>query len=251
MIKAIIIDDIELTHKIIKKIISDYYSDIDIVDTAFNVNDGIKIIDKNTPDIVFLDINLPDGTGFDILKKINNRNFKLIFVTAHQEHAINAIKFSAIDFLLKPLDEDDVVAAIKSAITKIKKDDEQLKIETFINNYKNLNNKDQKIVLKTQDNIYVIKVSDIIRCESDGNYTIFYINNQQKILISKTLKEYEKLLKDYNFIRIHKSHLINIDAIERFEKRDTGIVYMSDGSKISVSHRKKDILLNALNNFLG
>jgi len=248
MIRAVIIDDIEHTHKVITEIIKKYFTEIEIVGQAYDVKNGIEILSKKSPDIVFLDINLPDGTGFDILKQIEKRDFKIIFVTAHQEYALNAIKFSAIDFLLKPLDEDEVVSAIKNTISIIKKDEEQLKIETFISNYKNQNSKDQKIILKTQDSIYVTKVSDIIRCESDGNYTVIYLNNGSKILISKTLKEYNELLKEYNFIRIHKSHLINTDCIVKYEKRDSGIVCMNDGSKIPVSHRKKDILINALNN---
>jgi len=248
MINAIIIDDIELTHNIVSRIIKDSFTDINIIGQAYNVEDGVEVLSKNSPDLVFLDINLPDGTGFDILKQINKRDFKVIFVTAHQEYALNAIKFSAIDFLLKPLDEDEVITSIQNAVTLIKKDEEQLKIETFINNYKNLNNKDQKIVLKTQDSIYVTKISDIIRCESDGNYTIIHLSNNSKILISKTLKEYDELLKDYNFIRIHKSHLINIDCIIKYEKRDSGVVYLNDGSKIPVSHRKKDLVVRALNN---
>lgn len=248
--KAIIIDDIEITHSIITKIINTYFENIEIIDTAYNVAKGVDIINKHNPDIVFLDINLPDGTGFDILKKINNTNFKLIFVTAHQEYALNAIKFSALDFLLKPLDEDEIITAINNAISKIKDDENQLKIETFINNFEN-QDKNQKIVLKTQDNIYIAKVNDIIRCEADGNYTKIYINQSSNILISKTLKEYEELLKNYNFIRVHKSHLININYIEHFEKRDSGTIYMIDGSKIGVSHRKKEVLLNALNNLLG
>jgi len=247
MIKAVIIDDIELTHSIISKIINDFFNEIKIVGQAYNVKNGVDILLKNSPDIIFLDINLPDGTGFDILKQIDKRDFKVIFVTAHQEYALNAIKFSAIDFLLKPLDEDEVILSIKNTVKLIKKDEEQLKIETFISNYKNQNTKEQKIILKTQDSIYVTKVSDIVRCESDGNYTVIHLSNGSKVLISKTLKEYDELLTDYNFIRIHKSHLINTDCIVKYEKRDSGIVCMNDGSKIPVSHRKKDLLINVLN----
>ncbi len=248
MIKAIIIDDIELTHRILKGVIGGIFKEISIIGQAYNVKDGVNLLTKKSPDIVFLDINLPDGTGFDILNQIQKHNFKIIFVTAHQEYALNAIKSSAFDFLLKPLDEDEVISSIQNAIVTIKKDEEQLKIETFISNYTNKNIKEKKIVLKTQESIYVTKISDIIRCESDGNYTMIFLNNQKKILISKTLKEYDELLKEYGFIRVHKSHLINIDNIVKYEKRDTGIIYMTDESKIPVSHRKKELVLNALNN---
>lgn len=251
MIKAVIIDDEVKTHKIISNIIQEHCHEIKIIATAENVADGIKVIKENLPDIVFLDINMPDGTGFDVLKNLNFHNFKLIFITAYEENALQAIKFSAIDFILKPIDVFDFINAVKKAVTSLEKDSEQIKIKSFLSNFDNISKKTKKIVLKTSDNIYIVNIQNIIRCQSENNYTIFFLNDNRKIIISKTLKDYNELLENYDFIRIHRSHLINLNYIERFEKRDTGFVYMKDNSKIPVSHRKKDVLLKSFENLLN
>ncbi len=246
MITAVIIDDSKTSHDIITNIVKNNFNNIDIIDNAFDVKSGIFVIKKNNPDIVFLDVEMPDGTGFDLLKNLSTHNFKLIFITAHQEYAINAIKFSALDYLLKPLDDDEICLAIKTAVNKIKKDEEQLKIKTFIENHEN--NNQQKIVLKTSNNVFVLTVSDIIRCESDNNYTVFYTNNNEKIMVSQTLKQYDNMLAKYNFIRIHKSHLVNTKYIKQYSKKNAGYLLLADNTKVPVSVRKRDIVLNTLKN---
>ncbi len=251
MIKAVVIDDEQKTHNIVGKIIEKEFQDIKIVASAKNVTKGIEIIQKHLPDIVFLDVQMPDGTGFDLLKKINYHNFKLIFITAHEENALQAIKFSAIDFILKPINIIDFTNSVIEVIKEIKQDNEHIKIKTFLNNIENSSEKSRKIVLKTTENIYIVNIKDIIRCESENNYTIFFLNDNRKILISKTLKEYSELLERYNFIRIHRSHLINLNYIERFEKKDSGLVYMKDKSKVPVSFLKKFLLLDSFEKFLN
>ncbi len=247
MIKVVIVDDEEFARNIIKKVISANFKDLSVVAEGGNVFNGVEVIKKHKPDIVFLDIDMPDGTGFDLLKKISNPDFKLIFVTAHSEHAIRAIKFSALDYVLKPVDVIELAETIEKVKVIVEKESEQLKINTFLSNFDNIANKSKKIVLKTSDNIYVVNIQNIIRCTSENNYTTFYLNDNRKIVISKTLKEYENLFLDFGFVRVHRSHLININYIERFAK-DTSYVYMKDASKIPVSHRKKEQLLRFFEN---
>ncbi len=251
MITAVLIDDEEKTHKIVSQLIEAHFPNIQIVANAKNVAEGIDIIHSHFPDIVFLDVNMPDGTGFDLLKKLKFNKFKLIFITAHQENALQAIKFSAIDFILKPIDILDFISALNRTTEALEKEYEQIKIKAFLSNFENITNQAQKLILKTTENIYVVNIQNIIRCKSENNYTTFFLNDGKKILISKTLKEYEELLQAYDFIRIHRSHLINLNYIERFEKRDSGFVYMKDNSKIPVSHRKREILLRNFGKLLN
>lgn len=246
MIRVVIIDDEDAARNFIEKILVSNFKDIDVVAQASNVESGINTINKYSPDIVFLDIDMPDGTGFDLLQQLQKIDFKLIFVTAHSQHALKAIKFSALDYILKPVDILELVQTVKKALNIIEKETEQIKIKTFLSNISNLNG-NKKIVLKTSDNIYVINVKNIIRCLSESNYTTLYINDKRKIVISKTLKEYENLLCEFGFIRIHRSHLININYIERYSK-DNSILHMKDNSQIPVSHRKKDQLIQILEN---
>ena len=246
MLKVIIIDDDASARNFIEKIIVSNFTDLKVVNKAINVETGLQAIQKYSPNIVFIDVDMPDGTGFDLLQKLPEINFKLIFVTAHSEFAIKAIKFSAIDYILKPIDVFELTETIMRIKKITKKEDENIKISAILNNINN-NSENKKIVLNTSDNIFVINTKDIVKCSSEGNYTIFYLNNKQKIVISKTLKEYESLLSDYGFIRIHRSHLINVNYIEKYSKENS-ILYMKDNSQIPVSYRKKDELLKFLQN---
>ncbi len=243
MKKTIIIDDQATSRLFVKKIIETEFDEIKVVAEADGVQKGLDVIKKYNPDIVFLDIDMPDGTGFDLLSNLDEIDFKLIFITAHSEFAIKAIKFSAIDYILKPFDKAEIIEATKRALQKIDKEKEKIRIDAFLSNLDVRTNK--KIVLNTADNIYVVNVEDIIRCVSEGNYTVFYIKDKNPIMMSKILKEYEQLLSDYGFIRIHRSHLVNINHIERFVKDDSMLI-MSDRSEVPVSSRKKDILIEEL-----
>ncbi len=243
MLKVVIIDDDPLARNFINKIISSNFKELDVVALGKDVKSGLEAINKNSPDIVFLDVDMPDGTGFNLLQQLPSINFKLIFITAHSEYAIKAIKFSALDYFLKPIDVIEFTNSLKEIIKTIKKDEQDLAISTFMDNMNNAQNK--KIVLNTSENIFVVNITDIVRCFSEGNYTTFYLNNQPKIMIAKTLKEYEALLSSYNFVRIHRSHLVNINYIEKYSK-ENGKVYMKDNSSCPVSHRKKDDLIDFL-----
>jgi two-component system LytT family response regulator len=248
MIEAVIIDDEKNARQAIKQIIEKHFPDISVVGDADDVKSGVELISKISPSLVFLDIKLPDGTGFDILKQFNNVGFSTIFITAYNEHAVKAFKFSAIDYLLKPIDIDE----LKEAVKKVKKTHEQQntkkKIEVFFENINNINKEVKKIILKTSESIHLVNVNNILRCESDGNYTKFYFTDRQALFVSKNIKEYYEMLKDYQFFRPHQSHIVNINYIKQYQKQDGGFLIMKDDSTVPVSTRKKDELMKIFNN---
>jgi len=238
MIRAIIIDDIANARISLKADLDDYCPEIEVVGEAEGVVSGAKKIKELNPEIVFLDIQMNDGSGFDLLEILPNINFKIIFTTASNEFAIKAFKFSAVDYLLKPIDPEELKAAVgKVANTKISE----------VNTLKhNLVNGIERIALNSQDKINVIKVEDILRLESSGSYTLFYTKEGEQILVTKTLKEYDAMLSDQGFLRVHQSHLINLDAIKEFVKNDGGYIKMIDGVDVPVSSRKKSLVLKTL-----
>jgi len=247
-ITAVIVDDEQNSREKAFEIIKSNFNNFTL-EVGDNVKSGIEIINKIKPQIIFLDIDMPDGTGFDLLNGLNSHNFKVIFITAHQEHALKAIKFSALDYILKPYSDAELVSATNTALSEIENDNNQLKIEAFLSNFKNNNSKPKKLVLNTSDNIYIVDIDEIVRCESDNNYTIFHIVDGKTIVMSKTLKEYESILPNSDFLRVHRSHLINIQFLERFEKKNSGRVIMKDKSIVPVSVRKKEQLMEMLSRF--
>ena len=248
MLKILIIDDEARIRKMLADIVNIKCTDATVVGFAQDVKSGIAAIEELKPDIILLDIQLPDGTGFNILEKTNNRlgNFHVIFITAFEEYAIKAFKFSAMDYILKPVDPKELLKAIDKCRTQDKNDI----IEKFQILAANLNKQieNKRLVLKTQDTIYMVEVQDIIRCESQSNYTVFYISGGKKIMVSRTIGEFEELLSDMDFFRIHNSHIINLKFLECYEKKEGGFIIMKDKSVIPVSHRKKDLFLKKIQN---
>jgi two-component system LytT family response regulator len=243
MIRTIIIDDEERARKTIQSIVS-ANKNIDIVGEGWDVESGVETIEKNKPDLVLLDINLGNRNSFEILSALKEINFKIIFITAHEEYAVRAFKYSALDYLLKPIDATELLESIEKIEKQLSNEQIQQQLNTFLAHY---NEKEQKkIVLKTAEKISLVEISDIIRCESDKNYTTFYVKNQSKIVVSRTLKEYDELLAPYGFFRIHQSHLVNLKHLTGLDKKDGGYALMSDGSAVSVSYRKKEQLLKVL-----
>lgn len=238
MIRAIIIDDIANARISLKADLEDYCPQVEVIGEAEGVVSGAKIIKEMQPDVVFLDIQMNDGSGFDLLEILPEINFKIIFTTASNEFAIKAFKFSAVDYLLKPIDADELRAAVDKAINTKKS-----KVETLKHN---LVYGIERIALNSQDKIIVIKVDDILRLESSGSYTLFYTKNGDQILVTKTLKEYDSMLSDQGFLRVHQSHLISINSIKEFVKNDGGYIKMIDGKDIPVSSRKKSLVLKTL-----
>ena len=237
--RTVIIDDEEKSRKTIKNFIAKYAPELMVLGEADGVETGIELIESIQPELVFLDVQMGDGTGFDLLGRLQFDDFKLIFCTSYEHYAVKAFRFSALDFILKPIDPD----IFKSAIERVKKsNDNKSCLNVLAQNEKNLT----QLALRSAEKITIINLNDIVRCESSINYTQFIMNDGSKIMVTKTLKEYDELLAPHGFIRIHKSHLVNMNAIVRYIKGDGGWIELTDGVKIEVSRRKKDILLEAI-----
>lgn len=241
--RTVIIDDEKKGRQILINFISRYAPQLSVIGEASCVEEGIKLIDTEKPDLVFLDIQMPDGTGFDLLGQVTYHKFKLIFCTSYDNYAVKAFRFSAIDYLLKPIDPDVFAAAIQKVLSETL-DDLKPRLDTLNSNKKEF----KRLALYAAEGISIVKIDEIIRCESSINYTRFILTDGSKILVSKTLKEYEDFLGGHGFVRVHKSHLVNINHIKKYIKGEGGWVVMADDSKIEVSRRKKDILLDLLGN---
>lgn len=244
---SIVVEDNSLALDMLVNDITTHQKGIEIIGTAKSVIEAAKLLQKKQPDILFLDIMLGDGTGFDLLEIYPNLTSKIIFVTASDEYAIRAFKFAAIDYILKPYSIEDLQTSINKAKQQIEPQKEQLNIlkQAIKNQKSNIN----KISLNTQDKIIVVNIEDIIRCQSDNNYTTFYLKDNTKILVSKTLKYYADMLKNNGFIRVHQSHLINKSQIKEFIKSDGGYIILNNNMNIPVSVRKKADVIDFLKTF--
>lgn len=246
MITAILIDDDKHLRKGMKSLMERYASEIVIIGEAESVKTGIVALEKYKPQVVFLDIHLSDGTGFDILEEVSQLNGKInthiVFITAHEQYALKAFKFSALDFLLKPVDPEELQKTIGKIKETLEKNNSFEHIDLLLENIRKKVDHFKRIALSTSDGIHLFEISDIIRCESRDNYTQFYIKNHKPLLISKTLKEYEELLTEHGFERIHQSHLINLAYLKSYIKNDGGYVIMADNTNIPIAQRKRERL---------
>jgi len=245
LIKTLIIDDEPNARQAIRKMLSVYCRDVRVVGEAEGVVSGLEAILKFEPELLLLDVEMQDGTGFDLLKKLKEIDFGVIFITAHEHYALNAIKFSALDYILKPINPNDLVTAVEKAV-KSRKEDMILKLKSYAENTEEVNRPPRKIVLNTATNVYVINVEEILRCESDENYTQIHFLDRDKIIVSKTLKEFDELLSPYGFFRVHQSHLINMACVDSYIKGLGGIVVMKNKEKVPVSARRKETFLKRL-----
>ncbi|MEO6302512.1 MAG: LytTR family DNA-binding domain-containing protein [Bacteroidia bacterium] len=247
MIKTVIIEDEQKSREMLAGIIQKNCPQLQIVGSAKNVNEGVEVIKKENPDLVFLDISMPDGSGFDLLEKVQGHKFELIFATASDQHAIRAIKYSACDYLLKPIDIEELKAAVDKVAQKKNASPSMDNLNFLIQQLKKSDDSFQKITLPTGNAYEIVNIKDIIRCEADGSYTTFFLTDKRKLMISAGLKHYEELLPESEFIRVHHHHLINMNHVVRFLKEDGGYAVMSDGTKIEISRRKKDAFMEKLN----
>jgi two-component system, LytTR family, response regulator len=241
---AILVDDMPQALEMLYNDISNNHPNIKIIGTAKSVVEAAKLLQKKQPDILFLDIMLGDGTGFDVLEILPNLTSKIIFVTASDEFAIKAFKFAAIDYVLKPYSDEDLSNAIEKAIHQIQPQKEQLSV--LQDSISTPNKQPKKISLHTLDKIVVVSLDEIIRCQSDNNYTTFYFENGYKLMVTITLKYFADLLKDSLFLRVHQSHLVNTKYIKEFIKSDGGYLLLKDKSTVPVSVRKRAEVLNAI-----
>lgn len=246
MYRILVIDDEQSVRGVIKDIIQLYIPNAQVVGEANSVITGMKAIHDADPDIVLLDIHLDDGTGFDLLNKIEKIAFKVIFITAYEEFALRAFKFSAVDYILKPVDPEELLSAIQKA-GEILQHEMDLRLGILKNNMAK-ESPCKKILLKTSDNIYLVKTEDILYMESDQGYTRIYLENMTMILVSRNLGEFEEMLHPAGFFRVHKSYLVNLDKISHFEKADGGFVIMSNGLRVPVASRKREKFLQVIEN---
>ena len=246
MIKAIIVDDELGARESLSKMLEKNCSSVQIVAKADSMLSAYEAIINFHPDLVFLDIEMPNGNAFDLLEKIKEIDFDIIFTTAYDHYAIKAIKFSAIDYILKPIDPEELLQAVKRYEEKSgQKNMLDKKFKTLLNNLKP-ENKLKKVGIPDGDGLIFINLADIIRCDSDGNYTFFILTSGKKIVASRTLGEYEQLFADDNFFRVHRSHLINLQHVKKYLKGEGGYVIMSDNSQVEVSRRNKNDFLQKL-----
>lgn len=241
-IKAVIIDDEEALQTSLIDLINMVCKDVTVIGIASNVTRGAEIVNALHPDVVFLDINLPDGNGFNLLEQLGDFQPYIIFTTAYSEFAIRAFKVKAIDYLLKPIDPDDLTRAINRTRDELVK-------ETSRSGENPLESGQHKIALATSKEIYIVDIKDIVHCVAQDNYTQFHFVDRKPLLVSKTLKQFADILEPLQFERIHKSHLINLKHLHSFSRLEGGFVKMNNGTKLPVSVRKREHLLKVLKSF--
>ena len=246
MLKLLIVDDEENVREALSRMLQLYSEDTQLTGAHGSISSAVKAIKENKPDILLLDIEIGKESGFDIFKHFPKPDFKIIFITAYQQYAVQAFRFAALDYLLKPVNPDQLIDALKKAFDAIDREKFSLKIDSFIHNVSAISNRSKKIVLKTADNMHVVNVNDIMYCESDRSYTTFFMADKSRIMVSQTLGDYEDMFDEYGFIRIHKSYLVNLQFIKRYEKGEGGKIILNDNSSIPVASRKKEQLLELL-----
>lgn len=244
-IRTIIIDNEPEIVNGLKFILQNECPQVKIVATAFSMTQARRLLRSKSVDLVFLDVKLGDGDSFKLLKDLDPIDFQVIFITAYNQFAVEAFRFSALDFLLKPIDPDDIKRSIAKAEKVFYNENLQLRLQNLMYNQQR-QNMDKTIVLKTLEAYHVVRIKDIIQCEAQGNYTLFHLKSAPNILVSQTLKKYEELLNKYNFFRCHQSHLVNMNAVVRFDKRDGGALALENKLLIPVASRRKEQLFGIL-----
>ncbi len=247
--RTVIIEDEDLSYAALLDEVTTICPELNVIGRAKSVSAAVKLIESEKPELVMMDINLTDGTGFEILKQLDVITFKLIFTTAYRDYAIEAVKCSALDYLLKPIDGEELRYAVDRALKNSKNGDSK-KIETYIYNHSS-ELKSKKIALQSSGGVDIFEIKTILHCKSEGNYTKFFFSHRRPLLIAKTLKEFERILEPYNFIRPHASHVINLDHLVRYVNQDGGYILLSDDTSIPVSKRKKNDLLEILMHWKG
>jgi two-component system, LytTR family, response regulator len=247
--KILLIDNEDVIRNALREMVEAMSKGQFIIEEANGVQTGIEKINSFKPDIVLLDVEMNDGTGFDMLKQIENPQFKLIFTTAHNQYAIQAFKFSAIDYLLKPVDPIELNNALQKAKDNISGNALQNQLAVLMQQIGGKPEAERQIVLKDIDKTYFIKMNDILYCEAEGSYTKFYLSNAEPIFVSRNLRSYEELLAPAGFIRTHHSCLVNPTKIKIYDRKtDSGTLILEGGHSIPVSQRKKDFVIQLLEN---
>ncbi|MFI5185598.1 MAG: LytR/AlgR family response regulator transcription factor [Chitinophagales bacterium] len=245
MITAIIVDDEPYSCESLATLLERYCPNVKLLDICYSAEDALKAIHEQVPTLIFLDIEMPVMNGFEMLQKLPSVNFSIIFTTSYDQYAIKAIRFSALDYLLKPIDREELQKAVQKAIHKSRETSSQ-QIEMLLEKLQHPLSALNKIAIPTMEGLQMIPVNLIISCASSSNYTILSLKNKEKITASKTLKEMEELLEDFCFLRVHHSFMVNINEVEKYVKGEGGYLIMSDGSNIDISRSRKELLLKTL-----
>ncbi|MCH8331218.1 MAG: response regulator transcription factor [Bacteroidetes bacterium] len=247
MLRTVIIDDEKKGRETLTNLVKENCQNVEIAATAGSKDEGIAAINQHKPDFIFLDIEMPGGSGFKLLKELDDVKPPVIFVTAYDHYAIKAIKFSALDYILKPVDADELRNAVsRVGYTYQNLGEEQVEV---LLNYLKEPSRAKRIALPTQSGIRYVGVPEIVRCEADGQYTTFYLNEDSNIMVSKNLKEYQDILEESSFYRVHHSHLVNLEHVKEFARSEGDYLIMKDGSNIPVSRRKKEGFLQSMQDF--
>ncbi|PKA83907.1 LytTR family two component transcriptional regulator [Ulvibacter sp. MAR_2010_11] len=245
-LKAIIVDDENHSRETLKNLLTEFCPDVEVLVAVSSVEEAITSISGLKPDVVFLDIELQTGTGFDILDRLENIDFQVVFTTAFEQYAIKAVKFSSLDYLLKPIDLEELQKAVEKAKKAKDKDSYNQQLETLIFNLKQQQPHLNKICLSTSEGFEFLNVDDILYCKAEGSYTTFKLKNNVSHLVSKHLKEYENLLTDQSFMRVHNGYLINLKEVKKYIKSDGGYILMNNDDTVSISRNKKDDFFEAM-----
>jgi two-component system, LytTR family, response regulator len=246
MLTAIIIDDETSSRSSLRQKLTKYCTGITIISECENGEEGVKTIEEKKPDIVFLDVEMPRMNGFTMLQQLTNKNFEVVFITAYDHYAIQAIKFSALDYLVKPVEIADLKAAVEKAVQKRKISVQNERLEMLLQNLMNDKKELQRIAIPSLDGFQFVETENIIYLEANSNYTCFYLINNAKITVAKTLKDFEELLPASVFIRIHHSYIINKNLVEKYINGKGGQVVMKNGAVLDVARRKKDEFMKAI-----
>lgn len=245
-LRAVIVEDEKHSRESLKNLLEEFCLNIEIVGLAESVEEAVSTIAKLKPDVVFLDIELQTGTGFDVINRLNNIQFDVIFTTAFDQYAIKAVKFSSLDYLLKPIDLEELQNAVEKAKKKKNQDVYKKQLETLMLNLKQRKPTLNKICLATSDGFEFIEVNNILYCKAEGSYTKFILKNKETILVSKHLKEYENLLLEQDFMRVHNSFLINLKEVKKYIKSDGGYIIMNNNDSVSISRSKKEDFIKVM-----
>lgn len=244
-IKAIIVEDEQNNRENLLQLLARYCPSVSVIACCSSAAEARQAISATQPELLFLDIRMPGGDGFSLLESLPDTGFEVIFVTAYDHYGIKAIKFSALDYLLKPIDIPELIQAVRKAEEKISLREDNKRMFHLLQNQK-LPDENKMLALSLSDKIEFIEISSIIRCEAENNYTTFYLTGGQKLVAAKTLKEFDELLTPYQFLRVHQSHLINLKQVKSFIKSDGGYIRMKDGASVSISRQRRDTVLKIL-----
>jgi len=245
MLRTVIVEDEPNSREHLISLVTKFCKNVKIVGEAYDVKSGYEIITKSKPDLILLDIEMPDGTGFDLLHKFSSFKFEIIFTTAFAEYAVKAFQYSAVHYLLKPIDPEELMEAIQKTEEVLKRKSMETRLNALFHNMQNQVG-GKKVVLSSGNNMFVINTSEIIMCRSDKNYTQFILEDGRDIKVSKTIKEYDQMLNDNGFFRVHRQYLVNTEHIKSFDKSNGGAIYLTGNLKVPISIRKKGMVMQLL-----